>query len=185
MRYKSPLRQIRGDFTNIGRVLRGLFVPKSKEESARVASSLGGPIAILASMWIYTVSKFIFAIGFVRFLNINLAVLNLLPLPVLDGGHIVFALYEGITRRKIHPRVLNWLVNSFAILLLSLFVLISFRDSRMIGRLFGFGRSRATQSAPAALPDALPDGELEAASAEVESSEEAAELAPPGDPEAE
>ena len=69
------------------------------------------------------------AIGLIRFININLAVLNLLPLPVLDGGHICFALWEGITRRKVHPKVVASLVNVFAILLISAMLFLSWRDA--------------------------------------------------------
>ena len=69
------------------------------------------------------------AIGLTRFININLAVLNLLPLPVLDGGHICFALWEGITKRKVHPKVVATLVNTFAILLIGVIILLSWRDA--------------------------------------------------------
>ena len=43
---------------------------------------------------------------FLGFLSINLAVLNFLPIPVLDGGHMVFLLWEGITRRKPSEKVM-------------------------------------------------------------------------------
>jgi len=55
-------------------------------------------------------------------------VLNLLPLPVLDGGHICFSLWEGVTRRKVHPKVVGTLVNIFAILLISAMLFLSWRD---------------------------------------------------------
>ena len=42
---------------------------------------------------------------FIAFLSINLGVLNLLPLPVLDGGQILIAMAEGITRRQINMKV--------------------------------------------------------------------------------
>jgi Zn-dependent protease len=59
---------------------------------------------------------------------VNLAILNLLPLPVLDGGHILFALFEIITRRKPHPKVVSVLVNACAVLLIGLMVLLFYRD---------------------------------------------------------
>ncbi len=43
-------------------------------------------------------------IAFIAFLSLNLGLLNLLPIPVLDGGHIVFLLIEGIIRRPISPK---------------------------------------------------------------------------------
>lgn len=137
MRYRHPWRQVKGDVTAVGRVLQALVAPKRKGEAGRVAQALNGPIVILATMWMHTVTNLLITIGFVRFLNVNLAIINLLPFPVLDGGHIMFALYEGITRRKVHPKLLNWLVNAFAILLLSLFVYISVRDTWLLTRIFG------------------------------------------------
>ena len=77
------------------------------------------------------------ALGLIRFININLAVLNLLPLPVLDGGHIVFSLYEGITRRKVPTKIITSLVNAFAILLISAMLFLSVRD---VDRAFNIGR---------------------------------------------
>ena len=43
---------------------------------------------------------------FLGFLSVNLAVLNFLPIPVLDGGHMVFLIWEGVTRRRHSERVL-------------------------------------------------------------------------------
>ena len=43
---------------------------------------------------------------FLGFLSVNLAVLNFLPIPVLDGGHMVFLIWEGVTRRKPSEKIL-------------------------------------------------------------------------------
>jgi len=137
MQYRRPLLQLKGDFMAVGRVLQALVAPRQKGEGRRVAAALSGPVVILTTMWMHTLTSLLVTIGFVRFLNVNLAIINLLPLPVLDGGHIVFALFEGITRRKVHPKVLSILVNGFAILLLILFVFITIRDTWILGRIFG------------------------------------------------
>ncbi len=125
MQYKNPVEQVKGDASGILRILRALVTPK---ESKNAAQGLGGPIMIMMALWMSIKVSFLNAIGFLRFLNINLAILNLLPIPVLDGGHIVFALWEGITRRKVSAKVVNILTNIFMILLLTAFVLLSFRD---------------------------------------------------------
>lgn len=41
-------------------------------------------------------------------LSVSLGLINLLPIPVLDGGHLVYFLIEGITRRPIPERVMMW-----------------------------------------------------------------------------
>jgi regulator of sigma E protease len=121
----NPLEQISSDASSIFRLLKALTTPG---QSKQAASGLGGPVAIFTMIWISLKMSLITAIGLTRFININLAVLNLLPLPVLDGGHICFALWEGITRRKVHPIVVGTLVNTFAILLISAMLFLSWRD---------------------------------------------------------
>jgi regulator of sigma E protease len=61
--------------------------------------------------------------------NVNLALLNMLPLPVLDGGHITLALVEMVRRRPVSARFLGYIQNSFAIALISFMVYIAFFDT--------------------------------------------------------
>jgi Zn-dependent protease len=68
------------------------------------------------------------AVFFTAFLNINLAIFNVLPIPILDGGHVLFALWEMVFRRPVHPRVVVVISNVFAALLIGLFVLLTGRD---------------------------------------------------------
>ena len=62
-------------------------------------------------------------------LNVNLALLNMLPLPVLDGGHITLSLIEVIRRRPVSARVLNTIQSGFAALLIGFMVYIAFFDT--------------------------------------------------------
>jgi len=65
---------------------------------------------------------------FLGFLSINLAVLNFLPIPLLDGGHMVFLIWEGITRRKPSEKVLVAATYAGMAFVLSLMVLVIFLD---------------------------------------------------------
>jgi regulator of sigma E protease len=121
----GPIAQIKNDASKIVRLLQALT---TKGEAKSAASGLGGPVAIFTMIWFALKLGLPYAIGLMRFININLAVLNLLPLPVLDGGHICFALWEGITKRKVHPKVVASLINVFAILLISAMLFLSWRD---------------------------------------------------------
>lgn len=71
-------------------------------------------------------------IWFLMVISINLAVMNILPIPVLDGGHIVFFLIEGVTGKPVNPRTKALLSNIFVMLLLALFALGLFNDLKHI-----------------------------------------------------
>ena len=128
MMHKGFYAQLKGDCMSVMRVLNALVMPKSEGERAAVARNVGGPVMILTMLYDSVRSGFIDAIGFLRMICINLAILNLLPIPVLDGGHVCFAMYEIITRRKPHPKVVAGLVNIFAVILIGLMVFLMFRD---------------------------------------------------------
>ncbi|OGD87312.1 hypothetical protein A2870_00060 [Candidatus Curtissbacteria bacterium RIFCSPHIGHO2_01_FULL_41_11] len=61
-------------------------------------------------------------------LSLNLAVVNVLPIPALDGGRFFFLLIEAVTRRKIYPKIEKWAHTIGFALLLGLIVLITFND---------------------------------------------------------
>jgi regulator of sigma E protease len=125
MQFRKPWSQIKNDFFPIIRLLKALATPA---EAKKAAEGLGGPPIIFMTLWFAIQLGFVNALAFIRFLNINLAIINMLPLPVLDGGHVVFALWEGLTRRKVHPKLVNFLVNIFIVLLLLAMVVLSYRD---------------------------------------------------------
>jgi regulator of sigma E protease len=60
---------------------------------------------------------------------VNLALLNLLPLPVLDGGHITLSLIEVIRRRPVSAKLLNTIQSGFAVLIIGFMVYIAFFDT--------------------------------------------------------
>jgi len=62
-------------------------------------------------------------------LNVNLALLNLLPLPVLDGGHITLSLIEAVRRRPVSGKILEKIQSGFAALLISFMIYIAFFDT--------------------------------------------------------
>jgi regulator of sigma E protease len=62
-------------------------------------------------------------------LNVNLALLNLLPLPVLDGGHIMLSLIEAVRRRPVSGRLLERIQTGFAALLITFMIYIAFFDA--------------------------------------------------------
>ena len=65
---------------------------------------------------------------FLTILSANLAVLNFLPIPVLDGGHLLFLAWEGITRKPVNPNVQGYLSLAGLVLLLSLMIFATAMD---------------------------------------------------------
>jgi len=144
MAYKGFYAQLKWDCMSVVRVLKGLVAPKVEGERGAIAKNLGGPIMIITMLYDSVRSGFLESIGLLRMLCINLAILNLLPLPELDGGHVCFAMFEVISRRKPHPKVVAGLVNVFAVILIGLMVLLVFRD---IGRRFKMSHAEKESAA--------------------------------------
>ncbi len=120
-----PMDQLKNDSTMIFRTLKGLVTPK---ESRKVAKNLQGPIGIFSLLIKGIKMGPLVTLGIIRLININLAILNLLPIPVLDGGHILFALWQGITRRKINAKAHAALINLFALLLIGVMLILFWTD---------------------------------------------------------
>ncbi len=120
-----PSEQLKHHASAVFRVLHALTTPGR----AKVAQgAVSGPVGLILGYWQIVQVSFMLAVWFTGFLNVNLAIINLLPIPVLDGGHIVFALWEGVTRRPVKVWVVEGLVNVCMVLLLALFVFLSVRD---------------------------------------------------------
>jgi regulator of sigma E protease len=66
--------------------------------------------------------------SFTAFLSIVLAIMNILPIPALDGGHVMFLLYEVITRRKPNEKVMEYAQYAGMILLLALLLYANGND---------------------------------------------------------
>lgn len=152
--HPAPWSQIRQHATGIVRFLKALT---SRREARAASQAVGGPVAILIVFWWTVQRSLILGIWFTCFFNVNLAIFNLLPIPILDGGHVVFALWEILTRRPLSERFYNRIINFFAILLIALFLFLTYRDIfRWIVPLFGRGARAAAVEAVTNEPPAEP-----------------------------
>ena len=126
MSSRNPLRQLAWDAGSIFRVLKGLVSPK---EAKATSQALGGPVMIAEGLYRQVRRDPWDGLGFLRFLNVNLAVLNLLPIPVLDGGLILFALFALVFRRRVPDFIVKYASLTFMTLLIGLMGLLILRDS--------------------------------------------------------
>ena len=129
---RNPVKQLQWDVMNIARILKALVTPK---ESKAAAQALGGPVMIAQGLYTQVRNDVWDAFGFLRFLCINLAILNLLPIPVLDGSLILFSFIELVTRRKLSGKFINLLTRLFMYLLIAAMLFLVYRDSLRSWRL--------------------------------------------------
>ena len=92
------------------------------------ADSFSGPVGILSIGYKVASQGTTDLLLFLGFLSINLAILNFLPIPVLDGGHMVFLIWEGVTRRKPSPRVIGYAHAAGLLFIISLFMFVMYID---------------------------------------------------------
>ena len=112
--------------------LGALFGKLTEGNVTAVSRELGGPVGIGRIAYKMAQSGLSDWINFLIMLNVALAVMNILPIPVLDGGHIVFAIYEALFRQPVPARILVPILNSAVVFILILVVLITFNDFRKI-----------------------------------------------------
>ncbi len=123
--HPRPMDQMKAHAYPVFKFLKALVTPK---ESGAAAGAAGGPVSIFSMYWYVVSSSFVLALYFTALLNVNLAILNLLPLPVLDGGHVVFSLAEAVRRKPLNPKLIEIAHTVFAYLLITVFVLLTGRD---------------------------------------------------------
>ncbi|MDB5674108.1 MAG: metalloprotease RseP [Sphingomonas bacterium] len=118
------MRMILGtQFEAIGQIITG----------RRSVQELGGPLKIAQ----YSGQQFSLGlkpvIWFIAMVSINLGFINLLPIPILDGGHLFFYAIEAVRRRPVEPHVQEWAFRGGLAAILALMLLVTFND------LAGFG----------------------------------------------
>jgi regulator of sigma E protease len=125
--HPSPLDQIQASVGQIYGTFHALFAHKSEIG----VQQLGGAVMIIRvySNLFESDDGWRRVLWFSVILNVNLALLNLLPLPVLDGGHILLSLLEVVRRRPVSAKFLNSIQTGFAVLLISFMVYIAFFDT--------------------------------------------------------
>jgi len=122
--YDKTIESSKMIFLGIQKLIQGI-VPTSE---------IGGVIAIGTVISDASQSSFVALLTIMALISVNLGVLNLLPIPALDGGHIMFNIYEMITRQKPSEKVLIIMTVAGWVILFALMGLGLYND---INRLFG------------------------------------------------
>ncbi|MEP3226439.1 MAG: RIP metalloprotease RseP [Parasphingorhabdus sp.] len=109
--------------TTLGQVISG----------RRSVKELGGPLKIAqvsGEQFVAGLSQFIF---FVALISINLGFINLLPIPMLDGGHLMFYAIEAVRRKPANPMVQEWAFRSGFALVVMFMLMVTFNDLASFG----------------------------------------------------
>ena len=91
-------------------------------------AELAGPIGVAQLAGQAASVGFVNLLTFTAFLSLNLGILNLLPIPMLDGGYIILILLEGITRRKMPKKALYYIQMAGVIILGAMFIFALVQD---------------------------------------------------------
>lgn len=122
--YPNPLVLIISRVKDMYHTLTGLVSTQSDVK----LRNMSGPVGIVNNLSIFASIGFKKLLWFVVFINVNLAILNLLPIPVLDGGHMVFATIEKLRGKPLPLPFLERSQMLFIVLLFSFMLYVTFFD---------------------------------------------------------
>lgn len=141
LEYKTPTQKLFSGITHSwnlisysGKIMGTLISESFKQKNLEpVSQSVAGPVGITSlanSVLTSTDKPLIPYLDFVALISLNLAVMNLLPIPALDGGRLFFLLVEFVTRKKVHAGFERWVHTIGMAILLLLTLLITYSDIR-------------------------------------------------------
>ena len=99
----------------------------------RSVKELGGPLKIAQYSGQQVTMGWLPFVEFMAMISINLGFINLLPIPLLDGGHLLFYLIEGVRRRPLNPAATEWAFRSGLALLLGFMLFVTVNDLGSFG----------------------------------------------------
>ena len=106
----------------------------------RSVKELGGPLKIAQVAGQQATLGLVAFVSLVALLSINLGFINLLPVPMLDGGHLLFYGIEAVQRRPVSPRAQDWAFRGGLAFILALLLLTTVNDLGSFGLWEGLGR---------------------------------------------
>ncbi len=124
-RRMNPFEQIR---VGVSQIVNTIGAVASKSDIG--VQHMGGPVMMMRVYYMLFESKFGWqlALWFSVIINVNLALLNLLPIPPLDGSHITLGIVEMIRRKPVKGRLLEYIVTPFTLLVIGFMLFVTFFD---------------------------------------------------------
>ena len=152
--HPNPWVQCREVLVRTERVLSALVAPVRGKHSTVRVKHMSGPVGILGMIWAKIYMEGIRGgLSIIILVTFSLAIFNLLPIPVLDGGHILYSGIEMLIRRRLPVKLVSILQQTFAVLLISLMLYITYRDILRIPRFWrAYSGPDEKEPAPASAP---------------------------------
>ena len=150
--HPTPWKQV----SDTARMTARTFWSLVNRDSDIGISKLSGPIGIARVFHITAQADIRYVLWFTILVNVNLAIFNLLPLPVLDGGHMLFATIGRLRGRALPATFIQNVQGAFVVALLSMMLYVSFFDVRRIARSGREDNPSAAPAAPAPTPAPAP-----------------------------
>ena len=141
----SPQAQVNQSLKWMGSTLEKLFTPGSSVKMEHLSGPVGIGSYIYKMMGAENGMGWRLVLWFAVVLNVNLAVLNILPLPVVDGGHVTLGIVEMLRGKPVSGKLLEWVMTGFIFLLMAFFLFVTFKD---VGDLVGGNKSDAEKLPP-------------------------------------
>ena len=156
--HPSPWKQV----TDTARMTVRTFASLLNRHSDVGISKLSGPIGIARVFHMTAQTDIRLVLWFTILVNVNLAIFNLLPLPVLDGGHMLFATIGKLRGRALPAGFIQGVQTAFVMVLFSMLLYVSFFDARRIVRDVKSGEPEVTPAATERKDPAKPEPALPA-----------------------
>lgn len=124
--HPAPLEQVGSSVSTVVNTIGAILSPRSDVK----LQHLSGPVMIFSTYYQLFQSDYGWrlALWFSVILNVNLALLNMLPIPVLDGGHILLALIEAVRRKPVSMRILEVVQTVCFVMIAGYMLYVSFYD---------------------------------------------------------
>src|SRR6267154_142731 len=126
IQHPNPIEQVYNSVTSTLKTIGAVASPKSDVK----LQHLSGPVGIGSLLYRLFGSEYGWrlALWFSVILKVNLAIINMVPLPVLDGGHVMLAMIEGVRRKPLNIRLLEIINTGCAMLIIGYMLYITFFD---------------------------------------------------------
>jgi regulator of sigma E protease len=135
--YQLPGRAVQTTVDTVDTMLTALGQVITGRRSIK---ELGGPLKIAEVSGQQASLGWLPFFWFMTVVSINLGFINLLPIPLLDGGHLLFYAIEGVRRKPLRPEAQEWAFRTGLAVLLALMVFVTFNDLASFGLFSGLGR---------------------------------------------